>query len=150
MITIKINSNHKIPENITSELIEQFDNINVKDALVLVRIKGTLESGKISEIDYKKAYDVAYDKGAYFVMRNTTKLETREYEEIKIETGKDIETELINEHVGQINVTNWDKDIEKSMIRQLMTVLSADKKDGEKVYEFENRIMLELKELLRV
>ena len=111
-----------------------------------------LESGKISEIDFKKIYGLCNEKKAYFVMRNTSRLNSKEFEEIKIKTGssKNIEESLINEHLGQIQVKSWDKDKEKSMIKNLITVLSSNKKDGEKVYEFEARIKEELKELLEI
>lgn len=150
IIVINIDANHKIPENITSDLLEKIDNENIKDAIVLLRIAGTLESGKVSDINYKKVYDTANSNGAYFIMRNTSKLIAEDYEEVKIEIGKDIEEELINEHIGQINVSGWDTEKEKSMIKQLMRVLSSDKNEGEKVYEFENRIMEELKDLLNI
>ncbi len=150
VIKINIDASHKIPENITTELLEKIDDENIDNAIILIRIKGKLESGKISEINYKKVYDAAYAKNAYFIMRNTSKLVAEDYEEIKIESGKDIEEELIDEHIGQIKVQGWDNEKEKSMIKQLMTILSSDKKEGEKVYEFEARIMEELKGLLDI
>jgi hypothetical protein len=152
VFTININANHKIPEKITNEILEEIKNKEFYDTLVLIRVSGTLESGKISEIDFKRIYDLLYEKSAYFVMRNTSGLVSTEFEEIKVETSsaEEIEEKLINEHLGQIKVSSWNKDKEKSMIKSLMAVLSSERKEGERVYEFEARINEELSRILNL
>ncbi len=150
VFTINVNANHKIPEQITSEIVEEIKNKEFFDTIVLIRVKGTLENGKLSEIDFKKVYDLLHEKSAYFIMRNTSSLTTKEFEEIKIESKstEQVEERIIKEHVGQIEVKGWNEDKEKSMIKTLMSVLSSDRKEGEKVYEFEARMMEEVKKIL--
>ena len=151
VFTINVNANHKIPESVTSEIIEQIQNKEFNDTIVLIRVRGTLESGKMSEIDFKKIYDLLNEKSAYFIMRNTAQLSTKEFEEIKVETSsiEEIEDKLIEEHLGQIE-SGWDKEKEKIMSKSLMTILSSDKKEGEKVYEYEARIKDEIERLLNI
>ena len=145
VVKIKVDANNKIPETITSEIIDQIK--DVKDKIVLIRVSGVLDSGKISEIDYKKITELLHEKKAYFVMRNTSGLTTKDFEEIKIETttAEEIEDQLINEHVGQVEINGWDMNKEKSMVKSFMTLLSSEKKEGEKVYEYEDRVKEELR-----
>jgi len=152
VFTINVNANHKIPETITNEILEEIMNKEFYDTIVLIRIKGTLENGKISEIDFKRIYNLLNEKSVYFIMRNTAQLSSKEFEEIKIDTSsaEEIEDKLINEHLGQIKVGNWDKDKEKTMIKNLMTVLSSDRKEGEKVYEYEARVKNDIDKLLEL
>ncbi len=149
---INIEADHKLPETITNEILEKIKNKEFYNTLVLMRISGVLESGKITDIDFKKIYDLIYGKSAYFIMRNTSSLTTKEFEEIKIETGssEDIEDNIIKEHLNQIKVSSWDKNKEKEMIKKMMTILSSEKKEGEKVYQYEARIKEELEKLLEL
>ena len=90
-----------------------------------------------------------YDKSAYFVMKNTAKLTSRELEEIKIDkkTAEDIEESLINEHLGQIKVEGFDIVREMETTRELMMILDNERMD-EKVADFEKRIMDDLAKVL--
>jgi DNA repair protein SbcD/Mre11 len=149
---VSFNVKGKDPESVTGEIISELEKIELDDALILLRIKGELDTGKITQIDFRKIYEFVYSKNAYFIMRNTSSLSSKEYEEIKIQTksSRIVEEELINEHVGQIKVDEWDEGIEKSMIKTLMRSLSTNKVDGEKVYEFEDRIKKEINHILEL
>lgn len=149
---ISYNVKGKDPETVTGAIISELEEMELNNAIILLRIKGELETGKITQIDFKKIFEYAYDKDAYIIMRNTTSLSSKEYEEIKIQTksSKIVEEELINEHIGQIKVDEWDTDKEKSMIKTLMRSLSTGKGDGEKVYEFEDRIKKEINHILEL
>ncbi|MFH2021141.1 MAG: exonuclease SbcCD subunit D [archaeon] len=148
VVCIDVDADNKTPESAASDIIEQGKDI--KDAIVLIRVSGTLFAGKTSDLDFRKIYERFYEKGAYFIMRNTAKLSSKEYEEIKVESSsvEDIEEKLINEHIGQIGI--WDEEKEKRMIKTLMSAMSQEKKEGEKVYEFEDRLLKELEHLLGI
>ncbi len=147
---INIDANHKIPEKITNEILEEIKNKEFYDTIILIRVSGVLENGKVSDIDFKKIYEILFGKSAYYVMRNTVNLSSREYEEVKIESNssEEIEDKLIDEHIGQMKVSSWSKGKEKEMINKLMSLLSSEKKEGEKVYQFEARIKEEMEKLL--
>ncbi|MBN1502271.1 DNA repair exonuclease [Candidatus Woesearchaeota archaeon] len=150
--SLKIDASHKLPEQLTDEIIALIKDREFNKTIVLLRIKGTLESGKTTDIDFRKITSLLYSKSAYFVMRNTNKLKSREFEEIKIKasTAEEIEESVIEEHLGQIPVKAWDLEEERKFTHQLMMLFSREKKEGEKVYEFEERIRKEAEELLRV
>ena len=66
---------------------------------------GALESGKPSDINFKEIFDFLYSKSAYFVMKNTNKLQAKEFEEIKVNSGSvdEIESRLIKEKIPAVH-----------------------------------------------
>jgi exonuclease SbcD len=152
VITININADHKLAQKITEELIAETKKHEFKDAIVLIRISGMLENGKISEIDFRSVYGALFDKNVYYVMRNTSALLVKEFEEVKVEgiSPEEIEDKLIEEHAGMKSVPGWNIEKEKDMIKKLMAVLNSERKEGEKVYEFEERVKAEAERLLGI
>ncbi|MBW3017077.1 hypothetical protein KY316_01790, partial [Candidatus Woesearchaeota archaeon] len=80
----------------------------------------------------------ASQSNAYFLMKNTNKLATKDYEEIKVSTSniEEIETQLIKENIGQIDITKE----EDKLVKQLMLALDAEKHEGELNRDFEARL----------
>ncbi len=147
---IKIDAEHKTPEEI-SELIEQTTkDVDYTNTIVLVRIKGKLKSGKPSEVNLKNSFSKLYSQGAYFVMKNTSKLTSQEFEEIRVDSSSvnEIEEAAIKEHLGQIKVHFSDK--EEEVAREMIKMLSEEKHEGEKVYEYNERIALEIKKIMDI
>ena len=149
---IHVDANHKTTEQITESIMAQIKNREFYETIVLIRVEGTLESGKSSDINFKEIFDVLFSKGAFYVMKSTYKLETKEFEEIKTEIGTtdEIEDSLINENAGQIKLGEMDTDKQKELTKDLMKVLSLEKQEGEKVYEFEARLKAEISKVLRI
>jgi len=152
VFSININAEYKTPEQVMEEFKEKIKNKEFFDTIVLVRIEGTLEQGKPSDISFKEIYNILNQKGNYYVMRNTTKLKSKEFEEIKTETGttEEIEEKIIKEHLGQIKVDNVDNKKEQELTKKLMEVFSLEKHEGEKVYEFEERLKKEVSKVLDI
>ena len=90
------------PETIM-EKIKTLD--NVEEAIVLIRIKGTLD-GNSSDVKVREIIEHAESKGAMLVLVNKAALLSKELHEIKIEenTAEEIEKAVIKEHLGQIPV----------------------------------------------
>lgn len=123
----------KEPSKIEEELMNIED---IQDCVVLFRLKGRVE-GKISEINFRKVFQELENKGAYFVMKNTSKLRSKDFEEVSIieESVEDIEEKTIKEHAGQY------MENEEKMARELMKILSEEKKEGERQIDYEERII---------
>ena len=87
---------------------------------------------------------------AYFIMKNTNKLTSKEFEEIKIEkeSVEDIEESLIKEHLGQIKVKDLDISKEEKLTKELMKILNQERKEGERVIDFEKRVNEEVEKIL--
>ena len=82
---IIIDCNQKNPEQIYNEMLNEIKDKEFINTIVLIRLFGSLSSGKPYDIDFKEIFSVLYDKSAYFVMKNTNQLTTREFEEVKID-----------------------------------------------------------------
>ncbi len=149
VISIELDCNHKSPREIEQELNDIL-NQDVKDAIITVRITGTLESGKLTDIDFRQIFEQCYNKGAYYVMKNTAAVKTKELESIKIETRNtdQIEEDIIKEHLGQIKVNKITDELETT--KQLLQLLSKERQEGERVSDFHERILEETKDVLRL
>ena len=145
-----INCNHKAPEVITFEILNYFEKINIQDTLMTIRLTGTLAKGKVSDINFNHIFAELYNKGAYFIMKNTAGLQSEEFEEIKIAASnpETMEEEIIKEHLQQ-NKT-FDADTEFLLTKNLFTALTTTKKEGETTSDFQERIIQEISRILNL
>jgi len=147
---IKIDCNHKTPEQIEKEIIQDIIKKEFIDTIVTIRLEGVLDSGKPSDIDFKEIFKVLYDKSAYFVMKNTNALTTKEFDEVKIDTSsiEDVEDSVMREHLGQIKA---ELPSEEGLItKELMNLLNKERDEGEKVTDFDKRVKEDVKEVLEL
>ena len=147
---IDIDCNHKSIEEVEEEFLKEIQDKEFIDTIVTIRLQGILKSGKPSDINFKEIFNKFYEKGAYFVMKNTNKLTTKEFEEIKIDkhSVEDIEESLIKEHLGQIKVKDLDIIKEEKLTKELINILNQERKEGERVTDFEKRINGEIEKVL--
>jgi len=144
-VSVNLDCDNKIPEEIESML-------NIKDIegkILTIRLHGRLKAGKITDIPFRRLIEEMYDKGAYFVMKNTVALRSHEFEEVKIhdESVDEIEEALISEHTGQMDFVD-DKQ-EKKLVVKFMNSLNTDKKEGETVQTFQKRIIEEMEAIAK-
>ena len=147
-----IDSEHKTPEEVMESIYEKIKEKEFSNTIVLLRIAGKLKTGKVSGINFKEIFNKCYTQGAFFVMRNTVKVVGSEYEEIDIDqkNPEDVEEAIIKEHLGQIKVSRFDSEKELRLTREMMHMLSSEKHEGEKVYEYEERVKKEVDRLLEL
>ncbi len=147
-IGVKVDCKNSSPEKINDLILEEIGE-DVKDSIITIRLKGKLD-GRVSEINFKEIFDSLYGKGAYFIMKNTSAIKIEEFEEIKVSTDsvENIEDEIISENIGQSKLMESDK--EKQMIKQLLSVLDAEKDEGEKVSDYEKRVKDDMDKLLEL
>jgi hypothetical protein len=144
---IEISAEGKNPEEINSELETRIQNKEFNNTIVLLKVSGKLKSGKPSDIDFKNIFKELYNKSAYFVMRNTSQLTSREMEEFQISSGtaEQIEEDLIKKHASKVKFFGAK---EEETVKNLIHVMSEEQKEGEKKYEYEARIKKEVDEAL--
>ncbi len=147
---LSLDSKHQSPEAIFCQIMDYFSNKNLTGALVTIRLSGTLEQGKVSDIDFKQIFNYLYTQGAYFVMKNTAKLDSTEFENIKITTAnpETAEEEIIKEHLQQIKL--FDPETELQLTQSLLKALNTVKKEGETVTDFQKRVESEVDKLLNL
>ncbi len=136
----------KTADQVNNELEQLLAGENLVNTIITLRFYGQLSAGRISDLAIRQLFDRLYNQGAVFVMKNTAKLETREFQEVKIERAsvEDIEEALISEHTGQLASPYAN---EKEMTKQLMTILSAEKLEGETTFDFEQRLLEDIKRI---
>jgi DNA repair exonuclease SbcCD nuclease subunit len=128
----------------TEFILLELEKKELTDKIVLLRIKGELQKGKLSDIKFQKIEEYAKAKGAYFLLKNIHDLKTKEEDfEIQIKDEGNIEEETINVYSYQ-NPSDFNK-----LIPELVNVLSIEKQEDEKTDTFNNRLLDEARKVLK-
>ncbi|MFW6013763.1 MAG: DNA repair exonuclease [Nanoarchaeota archaeon] len=119
---------------------------DVENMIVTLRLHGRLSSGRASEIGIGEIADKFYEKGAYFVMKNTSALTAKDFEEVKVreDSIENIENQLVQEHAGNF----LEKDKEAQLIHEFMRAFSQEIVEGERKADYEDRIKDSAKRIL--
>lgn len=134
----------------TDKIISELDKRNLNDKLILLRIYGELEKGKSSDIKFQKIEEFAKAKGAYFLLKNTHDLNSKEMEITSAISGnfsekqsEDVEKEIINvysnDNPSKLNI----------LIPEIMGALSLEKQEDEKSETFNSRLFGEARKVLK-
>jgi len=127
----------------TERIISEISNKDLEDKIVLLRVKGELEKGNISDIKFAQIESFVKQKKAYFLLRNTHDLNTKEVElEIEIKNSENIEEEVIEKYSSQ-NPSDFNL-----LIPELINILSLEKQEGETNETFETRLLEGAKKIL--
>ncbi|MFQ5621620.1 MAG: exonuclease SbcCD subunit D [Candidatus Nanoarchaeia archaeon] len=135
----KFDCNHKTPSQIEEEVIGKLEHEDLQGAIVTLRFKGTLQGGKVADIQYRDIIRTCYKRGAKSVLRNTYDLRSADLDAVKVDVSsvEDVEAKLIEENAGQ---SMFEAEEEKKLVRGLMESLAAEKEEGETNTEFEKRV----------
>jgi DNA repair protein SbcD/Mre11 len=136
--TVKVNVDSLTPEQATEKIVEACKQENVTDKIVTIRIEGKIE-GKTSDIDYAQLTEPL--SSAYHVLRNTAKLKSKEIEAFQLRSGtvKEIEQDILEEIEAPVKLDQESN----AVVRALMQSLEQDRGEGEKVAEYERRMLSE-------
>ena len=127
----------------TEQILSELSKRNLQDKVVLLRVKGELKRGKNSDIKFTQIEEFAKERGAYFLLKNTHNLKTKEIElDIDIKEEGDIEEETIKAHSDK-NPSDFN-----SLIGGLIGSLSIEKHEDEKIENFNNRLLGEIRRIL--
>lgn len=131
----------------TEKILEQIEKKNVEDKIILLRVYGEIENGKNSDIKFEQIQEFAKQKGAYFLLKNTHDLKTKDLMEFanSIETTnkEEIEEKTIEEFCKEEK-----SDFDEKII-PLMHALEIEKQEDESNENFMKRILEGTKEVLR-
>ncbi|MBM3228468.1 DNA repair exonuclease [Candidatus Pacearchaeota archaeon] len=128
---------------VTEKIISELEKKDIQDKIVLLRLRGNLEIGKNSDIKFSQIEEAIKRKKAYFFLKNTYELKTKEANlEIKIEETEDVEDGTIKNYVKQ-NTSDFNK-----FVPQLIDILSKEKQEGETTEVFFGRLFDESKKVL--
>lgn len=131
--------------NATAEIISSLEKDYIKDKILILKFSGILEQGKISDIDFLKIENYAKEKGAYTVLKNTSKLSISE-PEIELDTinTEDIEVQIIKKF-EDANKTKFNH-----LIMPLIKALQIEKLEEEKSAVFEERLLSEARRIVKI
>jgi len=129
----------------TEQILSELEKQDLKDKIVLLRIHGILESGKHSDIKFARIEETVKKKEAYFLLRNTHDLKTKEAEiATEIQETENIEEESIKRYSEQ-NPAAFNK-----FIPHIMNAFSTEKQEGETIENFTNRLLDETKKIFAI
>jgi len=149
---IKIDCNNKTPKQVEEEIYDEIENKEFIKTIVTMRLEGRLKQGKGTDIDFKGIYGMLFDKSAYYIMKSLSRLSSEEFEnvdtDIESDSVEEVEKNIVKEHLGQIKVEGMDAEKEEELMHKLIHALSAEKDEGERVIDFENRVVDEVEKVL--
>ena len=108
---------------------------NFKDAIVLLELYGEIE-GKISQINSSIIVEYLYERGAYCVLKNTTRLISKQSTTSHISNHYETLTQLHNRAVDFY----VDEQKQKELAHMLLK-LSCEKQVDETNYDYEHRVV---------
>jgi len=117
----------------------------VKDKIVIVRVYGILEKGKISDLDFQKIESFLKEKEAFVLLKSTSKLHMVEPEiETNLLSSENIEAQIISKFEEK-NPSKFN-----NLILNLMRVLQVEKLEDETTSTFHDRLLSETKNILKI
>jgi len=131
----------------TQEIMAQLDKLNLRDKIVLLKLKGTLTQGKTGDIRFNEIEDFIKKKDAYTFLKNISSIKIQ-----NIELGTMLPTDNIEE-IEQKKSYEFFKNNPNSFNEyhhQLMDALSWEKNEDERVTIYEERLLSELKNILKL
>ena len=125
-------------------LLEKLGNIEVKDKIAVVKIKGTLSGGKTSEVSSSEIRDLLKDNGALDVIVNRYGLSSADYTAVTV-MGEDIpavESRLLRENIGAVKVSVEELKAEKGakLAVELLKILRQEQRINETKKDYEERV----------
>ena len=135
---ITINAQHKEPMQVEEEALSEIKKTQ-PSSIITIRITGLLK-GKPSEINWQRIQQAA--QNAYILLKNTSQLISPETLEVKVpnKSIEEIEEAIITENPCKTILKSADED--KMLANELMHSLQQEKNEGERVVDFESRIIL--------
>jgi len=127
----------------TDEIIAEIGRRKIEGKIVLLRLSGELDNQKTSDINFQRIKDAIMECGAYFMLRNTHDLITKELElDFEIKNKKNIEHETV-ETYSKENPSKFNP-----IINDLIDTLATEKQEGETIDSFNQRLVEESKRIL--
>ena len=148
---IEVDANNKLIEKIENEIHEQIEKLQLNEKLLIIKIKGTLKTGKPSDLDMNNIIEKAKEKNVLLVKKNFNKFFSKEFDELNVESDlsiNEIEKKILSQYSDKIKLSNHPNTSE--IIFQIMNVLEEEKQFGETNFSFEKRLNDNLKKILNL
>ncbi len=148
---LSFNADNKSSHQVYEEILDKIEKTDFNGKIVIIKVKGTLASGKTLDINFNEIRIRIRNKGAIHVGITYYSLLSKEFDPIPFK-GKEIseiEKSLFRENISNLNVLDDNLNGEKGvkLAISLMDILKQNQKINEKKSNYSNRI---LKEALKI
>ncbi|MGF7119590.1 metallophosphoesterase family protein [Methanobacterium oryzae] len=149
---LSFKADHKNSHQLYDEILEGIKQIDVKDKIVILKVKGELSGGKTSEINFHEIKRILNDSGAVHVSINHHGLVSKEFIKIRVkgETTAEIEENVLLETISNIEVNQKELSAKEGaqLAINLLKTLRKSPKPNEKKSDYKNRILIESLDVL--
>ena len=146
VVAIQINCSGKNPQEIEQCVRECLRAQSVDAVIVLIRVFGVIREGVPSDINWQRVLE---GSSARIILRSTAGLSSKEFEEVVLapQPIEVMEQQLIAQ---QSSALVWqDKEHDPVLVASVMLCLDIERQDGEKVVDFENKIIKIMERLMK-
>ena len=150
VVPMHFSAEGKAPSVVQHEITAAVERLELKGKALLIKVSGTLASGKPADIDMKPVIAMALEKGAFTVKRSTSGLSSKEFEEMSVMenmTTDEIERKLVAEHAAQLKMPKLNA---SDVVIALMNVFKEEKGEDETNATYENRLKENAKKVLNL
>ncbi len=148
VVSLKFSADGKTPQGVQQDMMAVIEKKELDKKALLIKVSGTLASGRPGDIDMKPVIALAQRKGAFTVKRNMSGLTSSEFEEIKVMenmSAEDIEQKLVKEHLDQMKFPGMKV---FDTVISLMNTFQEEKGEDETNSSYESRISENAKKVL--
>lgn len=129
----------------TEKILLEIGKRDLEDKIVLLKLSGKLEKGKISNINFTEIENFCKKNKSFTLVKSTSQLSVQEKEiQIEVSDMTKIEETIIS------NYTRENPSEFSNFIQQLINSLAIEKQEDEKSSNFEARLIGELKKVIKL
>ena len=151
---IEIDAKNKKSATVDAEIKSRIKEIDVKEKLVIINVKGELSEGKTTDIDFSQIKDELSTQWTITVLINRNQFSSREYNitPAKGSNKEEIETNIFTENIGQLAIEEKKLLNENgvSVAKSLLKEIGQPQLDHEKNLEYEERMDSQAFEVLEL
>ena len=156
-----IDANHKTAKQVDDKISSLIEHMDVANKIVLLKVKGTLASGKRSDINFYSFEELLTKKGALVTFINRSSLDSAETVQVKVigESIEDIENRITKERTALFKldpaiIDNKVKKIINSKLiaqhgqctaQELLSILKKARLENESITDYSNRLLNDVK-----
>lgn len=142
VVSVSVDGSNLLPSEVETRVAEKLTHEDVKGAVVLIRSKGTLKEGKVTDISWQSLVQNTLKRGALVCLKNSEGLSSPELGVVRTDaTADEIEEKLVRDNMqGSL--------VPEESVKRLLQVLAAEKQEGETQAAFDERVENDLDSLL--
>ena len=150
VISLEFDAEGKSAKEVESEILACLDGKKLGAKILLLKVSGTLSSGKPSDINFELVQKIAQKEECFSFLRNTHGLATKEFEVAvsKASSVEEIELDVVNGAFK--NLDDKEKEARSDLVFSLMHLLNKEKAEDETRESFSARIVDETIKILNL